>query len=153
MAATGRRRVRRIPGGAAANPARAAVARAFVGAINRGDLASILGLMASGYTFVDSVGRVHKGRRRGVAGWRQFLAMFPDYRIRITHALESGSTVALFGSASGTYAGKRGLVRANRIRMAAAWKAVIQGDRVRLWQVYADWTEGLRIINEDSRSC
>ena len=134
------------------DPAKAGVARAFVGAINRGDLAAVSGLMAAGYTFVDSLGRVHKGKRRGIAGWRQFLAMFPDYRIRITHALGRGSTVALFGSASGTYAGKRGLVRANRVRMAAAWRAVIERDRVRLWQVYADWTEGLRIINEDSRS-
>jgi hypothetical protein len=36
--------------------------------------------------------------------------------------------------------------------MTAAWRAAIRDGRVRLWQVYADWTEGLRIIDEDSRS-
>jgi ketosteroid isomerase-like protein len=128
------------------------VARAFVGAINRGSLPGLSSLMAAGYTFVDSRGHVHSGRRKGIEGWRHFLAMFPDYRIRVTHALQHGSTVALFGSTSGTYKGRRGPVRANRIRMTAAWRAAIRDGRVRLWQVYADWTEGLRIIDEDSRS-
>jgi limonene-1,2-epoxide hydrolase len=128
------------------------IARAFVAAINRGNLPGLSQLMAAEYTFVDSLGNAYSGRRKGTAGWRHFLSMFPDYKIRISHALQLGNTVALFGSASGTYNGKRGLVPRNRIRMTGAWRAVIQGGRIRLWQVYADWTQGLKIIDEDNRS-
>jgi len=35
--------------------------------------------------------------------------------------------------------------------MPAAWKAVVENGKVRLWQVYTDWTEGVRIIDEDKR--
>jgi hypothetical protein len=33
--------------------------------------------------------------------------------------------------------------------MPAAWKAVVENGKVKLWQVYADWIEGIRIITED----
>jgi hypothetical protein len=60
--------------------------------------------------------------------------------------------VAVFGFASGTYNGKRGLVTENRIAMPAAWKAVVERDRIKFWQVYADWTEGCKIIEQDKNS-
>jgi hypothetical protein len=75
--------------------------------------------------------------------------MFPDYQIQIESILGNKSMVAVFGSASGTFQGKRGLVPQNRIKMPAAWKAVVEKGKVKLWQVYADWTEGNRIIQED----
>jgi len=58
--------------------------------------------------------------------------------------------VAAFGSAAGTYNGKRGLVPENRIEMPAAWKAIVENGKIKFWQVYADWTEGYKIINEDN---
>lgn len=75
--------------------------------------------------------------------------MFPDYKIQIERILGDKALVAVFGSASGTYNGKRGPVQENRIEMPAAWKAVVENGKVKLWQVYTDWTEGIRIINED----
>ncbi len=86
-----------------------------------------------------------------VSSWEQYFRMFPDYEIRIESILAYKAIVAVFGSASGTYNGKRGLVPQNRIEMPAAWKAIVTEGKVRHWQVYADWTEGCRIINEDSQ--
>jgi predicted ester cyclase len=83
------------------------------------------------------------------AGWEEYFRMFPDYKIQIESILGDKAFVAVFGSASGTYNGKRGLAPENRIEMPAAWKAVVENGKVKLWQVYADWTEGSRIINED----
>ena len=60
--------------------------------------------------------------------------------------------MAVFGSASGNYNGKRGLVPENRIAMPAAWKAIVENDKIKLWQVYTDWSEGRRIIDEDQKS-
>jgi hypothetical protein len=76
--------------------------------------------------------------------------MFPDYTIRVESILADRGLVAVFGSAAGTYKGKRGCVPENRIEMPAAWRAVVENDKVEVWQVYADWTEGSRIIAEDT---
>jgi hypothetical protein len=76
--------------------------------------------------------------------------MFPDYTILVETILADHQLVAVFGSASGTYNGKRGLVPENRIEMPAAWRALVQNGKVKRWQVYADWTEGTRTIAEDN---
>ena len=75
--------------------------------------------------------------------------MFPDYTIRVETIVGQGEVVAVFGSASGTYNGKRGLVPENKIEMPAAWRGVVQNGKVKRWQVYADWTAGTRTIAED----
>ncbi len=125
---------------------------AFVKAVNSHDPGGISRLTAKGYTFIDSRGAEHAGRSNALAGWRQYFRMFPDYRIKVDHVAEGAGFAALFGSARGTYNGKRGLVRGNRIWMPAAWRAVAKDGRIVLWQVYADWTEGFRIMEEDAKS-
>lgn len=42
--------------------------------------------------------------------------------------------------------------RENRISMPAAWKAVIDGNKVKEWRVFADRTEGQRIMQRDAES-
>jgi hypothetical protein len=86
------------------------------------------------------------------AGWKEYFRMFPDYRLQIENILADKGLVAVFGSASGTYNGKRGLVPENRIEMPAAWRAVVVKGKVKQWQVYADWTEGSKIINDDKEA-
>jgi ketosteroid isomerase-like protein len=130
-----------------------AVVMAFVASINHGDTAQLSSLMTENHTFVDSGGRVESGRDNLAKGWKEYFRMFPDYRIEVQHILQEGSLVAVFGSASGTYRGKRGLVPENRIAMPAAWKAIVENGKVTLWQVYADWTAGRKIIEEDERYC
>ena len=36
--------------------------------------------------------------------------------------------------------------------MPAAWKAIVADSKVKLWQIYCDWTDGLRAIEEDKKS-
>ena len=122
---------------------------AFVEAINRHDVHALAELMTPEHTFIDSRGTAVSGCDAMTAGWSGYFRMFPDFRIHIETVAASGKLVAAFGSTSGTYNGKRGLVPANRVEMPAAWKAVVEGDRIAHWQVYADWTEGCRIIDED----
>ncbi len=125
------------------------VVKAFIAAINRRDPSEISGLMTEDHTFVDSGGSIQSGRENMTAGWEEYFRMFPDYEIQVESILEDKALVAVFGSASGTYNGKRGLVPENRIEMPAAWKAIVENGKIKLWQVYADWTEGCRIIDED----
>jgi len=128
------------------------VVKAFIAAINRRAPSEISGLMTEDHVFVDSAGTVHAGREKMAAGWEEYFGMFPDYRIELENILADEALVAAFGSASGTYNGTRGLVPENRIEMPAAWKAVVENGKVKLWQVYADWTEGTRIISEDKET-
>ncbi len=128
-----------------------AVVRAFITAINQGDSSRLSNLMAEDHTFVDSGGKAESGSENMTKGWDEYFRMFPDYRMDVQSILQDGDLVAVFGSASGTYNGKRGLVPENKIEMPAAWKAIVENGKIKLWQVYADWTEGCRIIDEDRK--
>jgi uncharacterized protein (TIGR02246 family) len=125
------------------------VVKAFIAAINRHDASGLFDLMAEDHTFVDSGGSSQSGREGMKAGWEGYFRMFPDYTIQVETMLQDKALVAVFGSASGTYNGKRGPVPENRIEMPAAWKAVVENGRIKLWQVYTDWTEGRRIVDKD----
>jgi ketosteroid isomerase-like protein len=125
--------------------------KAFIAAINRRSPSEICTLMTEDHTFIDSGGGTQSGRESMTAGWKEYFRMFPDYKIQVESILGDKALVAVFGSASGTYNGKRGLVPENKIEMPAAWKAVVEKGKIKLWQVYTDWTEGTRIINEDKK--
>jgi len=125
--------------------------KAFFAAINQGDVSLLAGLMTEDHTFVDSGGTTSFGREKMKEGWEEYYRMFPDYRVEIGEILQDGNLVAAFGSCAGTYNGKRGLVPENRVAMPAAWKAIVENGKIKLWQVYADWTEGSKIIDEDSK--
>ncbi len=125
------------------------VVKAFIAAINRRNPSEISDLMTKDHTFVDSAGRIQSGRQNMTAGWKHYFHMFPDYEIHVERLLADKDVVAIFGSAFGTYNGKRGLVAENRIEMPAAWKAVVVKGKIKLWQVYADWTEGCKTIEKD----
>jgi len=128
------------------------VVRAFIAAINRRNPAEISALMTDDHIFIDSAGTVGSGRQAMIAGWTGYFRMFPDDEIRVESILADDQRVAVFGSAAGTYDGKRGLISENRIEMPAAWQAIVAGGRSERWQVYADWTAGCRIIDEDQRT-
>jgi|CZKI01.1.fsa_nt_gi ketosteroid isomerase-like protein len=127
------------------------VVAAFITAINRHDLAALADLMSEDHTFIDSLGGRVSGRKEMITGWKAYFAMFPDFKILVDTTMNDNDTVAVFGSVSGTYNGKRGLVQKNRIAMPAAWKGNVADGKVRLWQVYCDWTEGLRTIEDDKK--
>jgi len=128
------------------------VVQAFIAAINRRDPAEMSGLMTEDHTFVDSGGGIQSGREAMTAGWKEYFRVFPDYEIRVENMLGAGALVAVFGSASGTYNGRRGLVPENRIEMPAAWKAIVENGKIKFWQVFTDWTQGRKTIEEDGES-
>ena len=128
------------------------VVKAFIAAINRRNPSEMSDLMTEDHTFVDSGGGTQSGRAAMIAGWKEYYRMFPDYEIRVENILGDGALVAVFGSACGTYNGKRGLVPENRIEMPAAWKAVVENGKIKYWQVFTDWTQGSKTIDEDSKS-
>jgi len=128
------------------------VVKAFIAAINKRNPSEMSDLMTEDHTFKDSGGNTVTGCDKMIAGWKEYFQMFPDYEIQIEDILANESIVAVFGSAAGTYNGKRGLVPENRIEMPAAWRTEVVNGKIRFWKVYADWSEGLKIIEEDKYS-
>jgi limonene-1,2-epoxide hydrolase len=128
------------------------IVEAFIAAINRHDLSELSKLMTEDHAFTDPAGKILSGRETRLAGWKHYFQMFPDYGIQVEKVLADEALVAVFGSASGTYNGKRGLVAQNKIAMPAAWRALVENGMIKHWQVYADWTEGCKTIEEDGRA-
>ena len=128
------------------------IVQTFNNAINEGNVELMSSLMTEDHTFVDASGAAHAGVRAMTEGWKDFFSMFPDYKNNFEKILQDGNLVVALGTASGTYNGNRGLVPENRIKWSAAWKAIVENDKIKLWQVYADWSEGLKIIEEDQKA-
>ena len=128
-----------------------AIVQAFIAAINKRDVDGLASLMTDDHTFIDPRGNRCEGRQAMIEGWRGFFGMFPKFHIAVESIGGTGDFVAVFGRSACAYAGKRGS-EANTFEMPAAWKAVVCGGKIQFWQVFADWTEGARLMEEDSKS-
>jgi len=124
--------------------------RAFVRAINSRDPEQIALRMSEDHVFTDSLGRKIRGRERMKRAWAGYFLLFPDYRIVVVQVLERGNVVALFGLAEGTYAPGGTLKRENHWELPGAWRAVVRGGRVAQWQVYADNSPVMRILEANA---
>jgi uncharacterized protein (TIGR02246 family) len=122
-----------------------AIARAFVQTINHHDPAALAELMTAGHRFVDSLGNVVEGRDKMRAGWVGYFRMVPDYTISIDEAFCDGPVVAMFGKAQGTYTPDGELHKENRWQTPAAFRAVVEDDKLAEWRVYAD-NESMRKV-------
>lgn len=132
--------------------------RAFVDCINAHDVRGLGELMAEDHTFVDAHGNEVRGREKMIAGWRGYFQWFPDYYIEVTDVFEdrAGSdnttvsedaqTLAMFGFAGGSFKAKE----TERWRLPAAWKAIVEDNRITLWQVFADTKIPFEIIQRNA---
>lgn len=125
------------------------VVTAFVARINAHDPIALSDLMTDDHLFIDALDNRLSGRTAMLAAWRQYFAMVPDYWIRIDALFSSHQSVAAFGRAGGTYAPKAPVDPSHRWEVPAAWRAEVQGDRVTLWQVYADNLPIRRLMGVD----
>jgi ketosteroid isomerase-like protein len=128
------------------------IVQTFNNAINEGNVELLSNLMTEDHTFIDASGAAHSGAKEMTEGWKDFLRLFPDYKNNFEKMLQDGNLVVALGTASGTYNGNRGLVPDNHIEWTAAWKAIVENDKIKLWQVFTDWTEAMKIIEEDQKA-
>jgi hypothetical protein len=82
--------------------------------------------------------------------WKGYLEWFPDYTIAVEETFANGNTVAMFGTARGTYAVDGNLPPENHWELPAAWKGVVKDGQVSHWQVYADNQPVREIMSGDS---
>ena len=119
----------------------------FVEAINNHNTEKIAGLLLEDHVFIDSLGIETRGKDTMERAWVKYFEMFPDYKIDVKELLNEANRWYMFGFASGTYGGEN---PQNFWLLPAAWKAVIDGDKIKLWQVYSDTKILFDIIGENS---
>jgi len=111
----------------------------FIKRINSGNVILLMQLMTDDHVFQDALGKRFVGREKMVDGWRQYFALVTDYKIRANEFFQTDSVFAIFGFASGIYA--NGVAKHGNDsfwEVPAAWRAVVRGDLIAEWRVYAD---------------
>lgn len=121
----------------------------FVKAINDHDVNKIFDLMSDDHVFIDGYGNKQEGRNGMKESWQNYYLMFPDYGVEITDSIESDSVIGLFGYASGTYKISNEKTNINFWKTTAAWKAIVENQKIKLWQVYCDYTRLMEIIKKE----
>lgn len=116
----------------------AQIAGAFVKAINAHDLDALAMQMTSDHIFIDSLGNQVAGPATMLESWRAYFTMFPDYAIDLDNVLTAGPNAMLHGRAHGTLHRDGAAVVDGAWTVPAAWRAVVTGGRISLWQVYTD---------------
>jgi ketosteroid isomerase-like protein len=106
----------------------------FISAINAHDVTRILALCTEDHEFIDAYGGVVAGDGL-LPAWQGYFAFMPEYGIDVEDITGDGHRLAVFGSAWGRLAPAHG---GGSWRRPAAWRARVNGGRVRLWQVYVD---------------
>ena len=120
----------------------------FIDAVNRRAVEEIADLMTDDHLFIDSLGAEVRGRGAMREGWMGYFSMVPGYGIAVSEVIPSVGTVAVFGTASGGYAPGGGPPHEDRWSTPAAWRAVVKGARLAVWQVFADNEPIRRLMRE-----
>ena len=117
--------------------------------INTRDPDSICALMTGDGQFIDSLGNRIQGTEKLRAAWMGYFKIVPDYSLSHSEIFAQGDTVAIFGSAQGTFSKDGQLAKENFWKTPAAWRAVVKDGKIAFWQVYAD-NEPIRAIMRKS---
>jgi ketosteroid isomerase-like protein len=121
----------------------------FVKAINDHDVDGIINLMSEDHIFIDAIDNKSVGKKGMKEGWKGYFELFPDYHIEISDITENVSTIGLFGYASATYKNLANKLNSNFWRIPASWKAIVENNRIKHWQVYCDYSNLFKIIEKN----
>ena len=126
-----------------------AIAIRFVKAINDHDVDEIINLMSEDHIFKDALDNKSVGKKGMKDGWKGYFELFPDYQIEISDITENVSTIGLFGYASATYKNLTNKLDSNFWRIPASWKAIVENNKIKHWQVYCDYSSLFKIIEKN----
>jgi hypothetical protein len=118
--------------------------------INSRNAGAIVDLLSPDSLFVDSMGAHVQGLEKLRAAWEGYFRMVPDYRISHDEIFKHGATVAMFGSAQGTFSEDGLIRRENFWTTPAAWRALVRAGKIAAWQVFTD-NEPIRAIMRKNR--
>jgi hypothetical protein len=94
--------------------------------------------MTPDHRFIDSDGTEYSGCDQVRRGWESYFAMVPDYKISVKDVFARDNTVVLLGITEGTFENNGTLDAENHWEVPAAWRVLVEGDRVAAWQLYVN---------------
>jgi len=121
----------------------------FVKAINDHDVNEIVNLMSDDHTFIDAMDNKSVGKKGMKESWAGYYELFPDYLIEISDITENETVIGLFGNVNATYKNLTNELNSNFWRIPASWKAIVENNKVKHWQVYCDYTDLLKIVDKN----
>jgi ketosteroid isomerase-like protein len=113
--------------------------------INSHNAEAVCALCTADSIFIDSLGNRVAGTQKLRAAREGYFKMVPDYTISHSQVFAEGETVAMFGSAQGTFAKDGQLKREDFWKTSAAWRGVVKDGKIAVWQVFAD-NEPIRTV-------
>jgi len=113
--------------------------------INERDPQAIADALTADSVLVDSMGSRLQGREKLRAGWGSYFKMVPDYSVSHDEIFGRGHTVAMFGTAQGTFSRDGTLRKEDFWQCTAAWRAQVKDGKIAVWQVFAD-NEPIRAV-------
>lgn len=132
------------------NDTNKAIVIRFVKAINNHDVDEIINLMSEDHIFIDAIDNKTVGKKGMKEGWKGYYELFPNYQIEISDIIGNASTIGLFGYASATYKNLTNKLNSNFWRIPASWKAIVENNKIKHWQVYCDYSNLFDIISTNS---
>jgi ketosteroid isomerase-like protein len=121
----------------------------FVDFINKHNLEGMYELMSDDHTFIDAHNNSITGKDKMKTSWQFYFEWFPDYTIEVSDIIQGGSCSAVFGFANGTYRNLHNPEKSNHFHLPAAWRVIIENDKIKQWQVYADTKIPFEIIERN----
>ncbi|HLZ93165.1 MAG TPA: nuclear transport factor 2 family protein [Candidatus Acidoferrum sp.] len=125
------------------------VAMDFIQRINAGKVDPICELMTEDHVFQDALGKRFIGRDKMREGWRAYFSSVRDYQVHADEFFQTDDRLAIFGSASGSYAASGHLSPESFWKVPAAWRVEIRNGLVAEWRVYADNQPLRKLMGED----
>jgi ketosteroid isomerase-like protein len=113
--------------------------------INSRSPEAICALVTEDSAFIDSLGNRVAGIEALRKAWAGYFKMVPDYSISHTEIFLNGDTVAILGSAQGTFSRDGQMKKEDFWTTPSAWRAVVREGKIAQWQVFAD-NEPIRAI-------
>ena len=116
----------------------AAVVRRFNRCIDRKDLSGLWDVMSDDPTLIDSAGNILRGKADCIKAWKDFFALWPDYRNVFDEVADrGGGRIAVRGHS----------VCSDRcLNIPALWSVQVTRSKVSLWRVYLDTGENRRVL-------
>lgn len=113
--------------------------------INSRNVDALIALLTKDSVFIDSLGNRVQGAAKLQGAWTGYFRIVPDYCISHSEVFSNGDTVAVFGTAQGTFTKGGEPKKEDFWTTPAAWRAVVKDGKIAVWQVFAD-NEPLRAV-------
>lgn len=123
----------------------------FVKHINNHNVEEITKLLCDDHCFVDAYGQAITGKAEMKKAWEVYFEWFPDYVISVSEIISGKHCISMFGFASGTYKGYKTEANSFYWRLPAAWKIIVENDKIKHWQVYCDTKVPSQVVERDKQ--